>query len=311
MKKQTQWTPAILACLISSFALIALLFPLNALAQRTKPAPTGKKIHWYMDYSVTVKGNGRSGDDASTGRSIIWSVNRVYSGSLVFDDARPYVNAFEVQDRMRQVQGDEKQRLALAMKIMADARSKSARQIKYTNTESEKSALSPMHIKIDDKLEIVTDEECSDNSDETTTEIKIWKVDKTFNVIGNGAHLMTDDSSITYNVYIPIAFAGNDVLPMSSQTKYSRSHNVKASKKDTTVVETKTNVPEPPDVLGLIADNLVRHAVDRPYPMNFLTAWEYDSGNLTPDKPLIAGVPDSQTAVKIRVTYRLSKVPLY
>ena len=144
---------------------------------------------------------------------------------------------------------------------------------------------------------------------------KSWDTDATFSF--PGINLTTDNKLLTYNLDITLLFlSGKEGVTMRSQTIYDRSdfgHGEAPTHEETPVEETQVSIVDfkLPDIKGLIQNSQIKHKTDRPLPANFSGAWEYDSGDMTPDEPLIKGVPDSKTNVKVRVRYRFSKTSLY
>lgn len=270
--------------------IIGLSVSLPAVAQTKKPNAKPETIYWYLDYVITVKGSGTEEGDASGSPTINWSIDRTYSGNLAMNE--------------RGVDfGTDPATLMNPQKIAAAI--KAQRNIRYSyNNKTKEDALG--HVRINDKLEIVREEACSDNSLETTTEVKIWRADAAYKKFPL-MELTTDNSLLTYNVLFSILHS--ESINMSSQTVYQRTRGVKP-KQPSAITETKARIPYLPNVAGLINNSIVRHAPAKPFPADFSTFWEFDSKDMSPDEPLIPGVADSKN-VNIRVIYRFSKKPLY
>ena len=219
-----------------------------------------------MDYTITVKGSGRKEGDGAGSPTIIWSIDRSYSGGAELDVKSINLTTEEAQD----------------WKIQAEA-FKTQHKLKFTQKDIKSTRIA---VQINDKVEVITDEECADNSDETTTDISIWKVD-TSTRNNFPIELTTDSALSTYNVSIPLYLAGATGwanMPMASQTKYTRTFNVKPSKASTGITENEARIPALPSVKDLIYTKLfVGHGSARSLPPDLFTKIDYDSGNLQPE----------------------------
>ncbi len=327
MKKEIRQFSKYAAWFSVHILVIGLLLPAYAVAQRktiiVKPAPKPKviivkpaatpKIYWYVDYTVTVKGNGirtnpkKDKDPTIISKDpiIIWSIDRTYSGvmKLTSSYAAPTMAVMDMEGK------------ELTQEIQQVIRSG-----RFTRFSTPLNVAVPTRVKIYDVLNVSRIRKddpynCRGNI-ETTTELKTWEADGTFDAIAN-AMLNTDSKSRTYNVWIPIVFIDSS-MTMLSKTEIDRSNFCPDRKlpahEETPVEETQVRIAlfSLPNIEGLITDKaVVEHKPDKPFPPNFLTAWEYDSGDMTPDEPLIDDVPDSKTNVKVRVHYRFSKTPIY
>ncbi len=300
MKKQIRWFSKFVS-LITVIAVFSCVFSdFKISAQKKKPkSVAAQKIYWYVDYTVTVKGSGeKTGTDGDS--TIRWSIDRTYSAVMKLNSSFDIGNQ-EVMKKMNSQQ------------IMEAMKTKRYTTFRYLPSKPNDDM--PLRVTIDDAINVITKERGEGDSFENTTVLKNWVADETFNVL-NGATLITDNKLLTYNVWLPIVFLDSKMI-MRSQTKIDRSaygYGDAPTHEETPVEETKVRFSTfgLPNVEGLINDSaVIEHKPDRPFPPNFFTAWEYDSGDKIPDKPLIAGVPDSKTNVKVRVRYRFSKTPFY
>lgn len=277
-----------------------------------KPKPALKeRVYWYVDYTVTVKGNGSTiPKDGYT--TTVWSIDRTYSGVMKLNSsqAMPNMGVTYIEE----------------MGSQEVLNLKSGRFTRYYSSPYEVTV--PASVIINDTLSLISirKTKCSVM---TKKDVKQWLTeDRKYEVPHPFLH--TDSKSLTYNVWIPILFKPysnhprmrNQTITMLDQTIIDRSYSCPVEKKEpaheeTLVAETYPDINSInlPKVKGLIGDgfvggSVVEHIPDKPFPPNFLTAWEYDSGDMTPDEPVIAGVPDSKTNVKVRVRYRFSKTPI-
>jgi hypothetical protein len=311
MKKQIRQFTKYAARLIACALLICIVSAVEIPAQK-KPKPTPKeRVYWYVDYTVTVKGNGSTiPKDGYT--TTVWSINRTYSAVLKLTEkqAQLFMGVIDPDEAEKAIRSPG------AMQVL-----KSGRFIRYM-TSAFKPA--PTRVKIVDTVNLISIRKTKCLV-KTTTGLTTWEADETFDVVPNFM-LHTDEKSLTYNVLIPIVFMNpskDTGMTMLSKTEIDRSYSCPTEKKEPaheeTIIDEKQvsiNSLDLPKVKGLIGDgflegSVVEHKPDKPWPPNFLTAWEYDSGDMMPNEPLIAGVPDSKTNVKVRVRYRFSKTPIY
>lgn len=289
MKKQIRTISKIAAGFMAYILVVGLLFPAHAAAQTKKAAAKPKPIpvYWYLEYSVTIKGNGREEGDASGSPTIVWSVDRKYSGDVALNG--------------RNVTVPE---ALLSMEKVAEAY-RAEHSLRFADKGSGEGVDVPFHVEINDKLETTTEEVCTDDSVESTTVIETWKADTSFPGL-RGAHLDIDNVLRTYNVWIPVYVVGSALISLFTQT--NKGLNIKNSPG----VETKVQLPGLPNIQGLVNSNaVVEHNPEKPIPSGYPTGWEYYSPpDLTPDEPIFGNVPDSKN-VKIRVIYRFSKTPFY
>jgi len=279
MKKEirqfTKYATRLIACAL----LICIVSAAEIPAQKKPKTTTTPKIYWYVDFTVTVKGNGaKTNEDGDS--TINWTINRTYYGT---------------------------------QKLNLSQTTAKPEMIRWSTLPSK--FFPEMRVTIEDILAISNKDEGEGSSFENSVESKSWKTDRTFSFLG--IDLTTNNKLLTYNLNIPVVFlSGKEGVTMRSQTIYDRSdagYGEAPTHEETPVKETQVSIGDfkLPDIKGLIQYSQIKHKTDRPLPANFSTVWEYDSGDLSPSKPLIDGVPDSKTNVKVRVRYRFSKTPIY
>lgn len=307
MKKQIRQISKYAFCLMVLAGGICAVLTFETVAQK-KPKPIPKeRVYWYVDYTVTVKGNGSTVPRPNY-TTTVWSIDRTYSAVLKLTQKTP-------QLFMGIIDPDEAEKTIRSPGAMQAL--KSGRFIRYETPSFE---FASTRVKINDTVNLISISKTKCLV-KTKTDVESWAADRTFDVVPNFM-LNTDEKSLTYNIFIPVVFlSGKEGVTMLSKTTIDRSYSCPGEKKEPGHEETLTETKNVsiqhglPKVKGLIGEGVVgsgvEHKPDKPWPPNFLTAWEFDSGDMTPDEPLIDGVPDSKTNVKVRVRYRFSKTPFY
>ncbi len=278
MKKQTKQLSKLLRKALLNILIVGLIFPVYTFAQPKKVTAPLKTI-WYVDLTVTIKGNGETiNDDETTITN--WSVDRTYS------------SAFKL-----------------------NSMGKSGRFTVYEYRQAKPKNEIPMHVKIKDQHMVVIKDPGEGGSYENTTTKTIWEIDETVS-IPNAMKLATDERLRSYNIFFPIQFFDMK-LKSKSQTEIYRSDfgygDAPTHEIDSMKVRSTGAIWSLPDVKYLINNQAIQQH-DFLFPANFTTAWGYDSAEdfpeLLPDKDL-PGIPDSKKKVNIRVIYRFSKKPFY
>ncbi|MEO6611998.1 MAG: hypothetical protein ABIT05_11715 [Chitinophagaceae bacterium] len=286
--------------------IVGILLPVYSFAQTKNVTPKPKKIYWYMEFSVTIQGNGKQTSDDEDDL-IEWEVDRSYSGIIELNDSmsfyKPGLNAQEHDEAI-----------------------KTKRFSAFHNIPSNgPKNYMLLNVRIHDRYNITTLDGDEGDSFENTTIKKTWKYSSPQEggkvYAANAVQLSIDNKLRTYNVFIPILPADNSIsfASLSVDTVIDRSE---MGYGDAPTHEEKSG-PESyvllhsigmPSVTGLIQNGAIQHIPnDFLFPANFNTAWGYDSfddlPDLHPEKPIFPDVPDSKTLVKIRVEYRFSKKP--
>jgi hypothetical protein len=285
MKKQIELKRSFAISLFIFVFLVGLIFPTQTIAQNTQKPP---KIEWYVEYVVTIRGDGKKEPEpGDEDRTITWSIDRTYSANLEF------------------VATANKDRMITKYKL-------------YSKNPAQKN-MTPFHITITDKLEDIYKGTYHYNSFQTDTVLTNWDANET-DFTEDIAQIVINNKTASYNVFLPMRsiLSNKKGLKKISQTTYDRSKYGFGGKPmheelPVEVIDLELNsirIPSVGKILPLAMGAIV-HPEDLPLPLNSATGWDYDSGVLQPDKPLIQGIPDSKTNVEIRVHYKISRTPLY
>ena len=302
---------------ISVFVCIFLLSFVPAFSQHSrakvieikKPPPKPKKVttpakpdkSWYLTFELTIKGSGNN-KGSNPDSELEWDFDRSYSGTILLDFPSPMM--------------DPKWSQAETMESLRTERKTAWMHIPKAGLPSgitPSDLMYPIKVKIDDKLRNLTKDKGEGDSYENTTVNTHWEFDDTV-FTTNATMLVLDKKLNTYNVTIALTpFDRNDIFEkvrVTTETEINRSaHGYGDLPRSENKVErgsmfiSEVHFP----VTGILRDGQIKHVVDLPLRSKD-GGYEYDSGDLEPDKPIIESEPKSKKTVKIHIYYRFKQL---
>lgn len=269
--------------LVGAAAEIGFRAPLPV-ARKTVPVTDHEECddRWFtLEYTATVKGNGvrPAGIDGSP--EIIWSFDRLYEGNIGL-----YGRAVDVP--LSELTNPES--------ILAAQ--KAERRFVYSDAKG------TVHAEINDRIESITREKCSDTTNQELSDLQTWTANGDFPIFGI-EKLLTDRILHTYNVYIPVGSKDEKALKYFRIKRVGRSGGVRPTIPNEEPVSKLMGLFPLPTVLGVINEGVVSHDPEKEIPQSFPKEWEFDSGEMLPGKPLIKDILETRSNVKVRVYYRL------
>ena len=270
--------------LIGAAAEIGYRVPIT-IAHKTVPVTDHEECdgRWFtLEYTATVKGNGHkpAGEDGSP--EIIWSFDRLYEGNI---------GLFSRDVNVLPSQATTLESITAAIKA--------EERFLYND------ARGTVNAEIDDRIETITKEVCTDKTNEETSVLETWKASGDFPVFGS-ERLLTEKLLHTYNVSIPVGSKDGKALRYARITRKGRSGGKRPSTEAEEPVTKFMGLLPLPTVLGIIKDGVVTHDPEKDIPQSFPREWVFDSGDMLPGKPLIKDVLESRSNVKIRVYYKFT-----
>ncbi len=272
--------------LIGAAAEIGFRAPITV-AHKTVPVTDHEECddRWFtLEYTATVKGNGRRPAGIDGSPEIIWSFDRLYEGNIGLYSRDVNVLPSELMS---------------PASIMAAQ--KAERRFVYNDSKG------TIHAEIDDSIERITKEVCSDTTNQMFSDLETWKANGDFPVFGI-ERLFTDRMLHTYNISIPVYSKDDKAVKYFRIKRVGRSGGIRPSISlhGEEPVSKLMGLLGLPTVASIIKDGVVSHDPEKDIPQSFPKEWEFDSGELMPDKPLIPEIPETRTNVKIRVYYKFT-----
>jgi hypothetical protein len=287
----------VLSILLNLIACLVLTH--NATAQKLKPkvivVSPAPGVYWHAEFTLSIVGKGTNiRDDGATEDE--WIINRKYLGffglnSVQFAANPPWISK-EDYPTPREIK-----EAVLARR--------------YTNyTYSARGIAQRLHVNIHDAIAVRIMDRGEGNSFEKTNELKVWKMDEVLDVIDE-ATVTVDNRSKTFSVVIGFAL-------LNKQPRVNLRHIKTVTRSSFGYGDAPTADP-PIDKTSLVemkycgipsAGRLLREcSIQTPY--RPLPAGNeelvIDIPDLKPDDPMIPGIPESKTDVKIQLIIKITK----
>ncbi len=268
--------------LVGAAAEIGFRAPITV-AHKTVPVTDHEECddRWFtLEYTATVKGNGVRPAGVDGSPEITWSFDRLYEGNIGLYNRRVNLTPAEMMN----------------LEAVREAEKAERKFVYYY-------AKGVVHAVIDDRIESITKEVCSDKTNQESSDLQTWKANGDFPIFGIES-LFTDRMLHTYNVSIPVGSQDDKALKYFRIKRVGRSGGVRSTIPAEEPVTRLMGLLPLPAVLGIIRDGVVAHDPEKDIPESFPREWEFDSGMLMPDTTLIKDIPETRTDVKVRIFYR-------
>jgi hypothetical protein len=270
---------------------------------KPKKEPTPAKLDkaWYLTFELTIKGSG-SNKGKNPDSELEWDFDRSYSGTIALDLPSPMIDSKWSQAEVMESIRTQRKTSWMHMPKMGLAAGAVPSDV-----------MAPIKVKIDDKVRSLTKDKGEGNTFENTTVNTHWEFDDTV-FTTNATMLILDKKLNTYNVMIALKpFDRTDVFTkvrVTSETNVNRSQNgyggLPTSETNTehnSIFISEIQFP----LTAILRTGQITHPVDLPLRIKD-GGYEYDSGDLEPDKPMIEGEPKSKQTVKIHIYYRFKRL---
>lgn len=268
---------------------------------------------WYLYYEVTVVGDGSKTRAGGFRDQITWKVLHKYSGKIEFNQPIPQLPIPPQQ-----------------MALMSPAQMMAAWQ-KYPKGSVTSwrhkpllpSLFVPMEVLIKDEVMTFVYDPGEGITYEQTKTTETWEGDATDGV-SNGFEFIINSVDKNYNISIPIkpldqATTKIFATKISPQVKNTKKDVIDRTEHGYGGAPTHEEPPatikmisfdsfEIPTVAGLLEKAVVHHSANLPLDFT-LDTLTYDSGLVKPTLPYLKGLPDAEKNVRVRVYYRVSKLP--
>lgn len=260
---------------------------------------------WYLHYEVMVTGGGTKTRVISGDRSqITWKINHKYSGTVELSQP---ISVPKLAMNPQQMAKMTPQQIIQAMQ------SNLVMQWRYHPTNATQLYV-PFDVDIKDEIIKFDHETGEGGSYEETTKTQSWE-GKGADGVSNKFVFEVDDLNKTYNITIPIqpSMQSPPQLKFEEKEVINRTaHGYGGAPLHETPTPTKKiilfSTTQIPIVKGLLENGDIRHGTD--LPLKFVEdTLTFDSGNVKPTAPFLTNLPDAEK-VKVRVYYRLSKLPV-
>ena len=267
-----------------------------------KPVPPAKpKKTWYFTFEMTIKGAGSVKNLDNSGNILEWGIDRSYSGVIALDQPAP---SFDHNWSQAEISEAFRSGRKVAWFNRDVRRNSSIDDMKPSGN------VHPVAVRINDMLRTITKENDEGDTFENTTITTHWEFDDSI-FTSNSNMLVFDKKLGTYNVHIPLV-SENDNDPYSTirlqvDTSIERSDHgygdLPTSESGTFNNLISFNKINFPTIKNLLENGFIHHEFDLPLPAMKDVSYQYDPGDLQPDKPMFGGVPESKTKVKIHIYY--------
>lgn len=269
-----------------------------------------KPPKWYLYYEVTVAGEGGKIQTSSgTRNEIKWKIYHRYSGKIEFNQPNPQL-PFTPQQQF----------LMTSAQIMEALKKYPVGSVvSWRHQLFLVQLFVPMEVFIKDEVIRFVYEPGEADAYEQTTTTETWDGDYTDGV-SNEFEFFINSPDNKYNITIPIGPLSQAITKVPPQVKNVTKEVIDRTKygyggkptHEEPPPETKMislNSLTIPTVAGLLEKAKVHHPEN--LPLNFIEdTLTFDSGEVKPTLPYLKGLPDAEKNVKVKVYYRLSKLPM-
>lgn len=268
------------------FAGVLRLMP-PANAQTTRPRP---KTVWYGEFTLTIKGKGEKLGEFDGDADIFWKVDRTYYSNFTLNGPFP---------------------------------SKSSPTTDVFQTKFSKANPLTVHVTVADEVKVTKNGRYQHDSYENVTQKTLWEEDaaESGGSSGNMSLSVRKGSFEASFVGLPSLRPNNKNLKITRSTETDRSeygfgdkprHEVKT---DESIFEYVTVLRIPKVTVGLeltvVGGVPVFYTKGPLVPGTIPSLIKCDSTPRQPDEPMIEGVPDSKTNLKVILDCRFSRTPFY
>ncbi len=265
-------------------SFLANIVPTSVSAQGKAPNQT---VAWYAEYTLTIKGKGKQEGEFDGDPDIEWKIDRTYYSNFQLTKLAPTKSGVVYSTQFRKA--------------------------------------NPLTVKVTiaDELKITKKGRYQHDSVENTTSITKWEEDKVESGEAPDFQLFINPGSRYDISFVALPYIKEKNLLVGKATAIERSSAGFGEKPTSeTLLEkpiflsvTSLAVPMARGTIslsGVMGQPVFTSNRDgTPWPATYPGLIVYDSKDVEPDAPLIPGVPDSKTNLKIRVICRLSTTPIY
>jgi hypothetical protein len=252
---------------------------------------------------------GRIQTPGGTRNSIKWKIHHRYSGTIEFNMPVP-----------RLPFSPEQQMLMSPAQIMsAMNKYPKGSVVSWKHKPNIIQLFVMMDVFVKDEIVTFVYDPGEGDSYEQTTTTETWEGNATDGVM-NEFEFFVNHQDKNYNVTIPIKPLSQGITkfppPVKNvkkevfdRTKYGYGEKPTHEEPTPTIKMISFDSFEIPTVAGLLENAKIHHPAN--LPLNFIEdTLTFDSGLVKPTLPYLKGLPDAEKNVRVRVYYRLSKLPM-
>ncbi|MDQ6788108.1 MAG: hypothetical protein M3033_14990 [Acidobacteriota bacterium] len=283
IRQATKYAPSFL---IFAFVVIGIL-TVSTFGQKSRNASPPKEDVWYLTWELTIKGQGETKNLGYGKSSASWDIDRSYSGTseLNFATLKPDVITKNMTPRE-------------IAAIMASA-PMTWMHFNMNDPTDMLNRVSPIKVKIKDKLIMHINQAREGDGDAMSMDMIYWDGEGT--ALGDpGSTLFIDKAKSTYNINILIDLHDTDKL-LKIERHFTDDEGRHVTKQDASLRLIKI-----PSIVNLLEDNVIHHLKNLPLTL-VNTGFEWDSGDIELDEPLLENMPESYKGVKAHLFYRFKK----
>lgn len=266
---------------------------------------------WYLYYEVTVAGDGSKTRAGGFRDQITWKVLHKYSGNIELNQPSPQLPI-----------PPQQMALMSPAQIMAAAQKYPKGSVTSWRHKPLLPVLSslyvPMDVLIKDEVMTFVYDPGEGITYEQTKTTETWGGDATDGV-KNGFEFLINSVDKNYNISIPIKPSNQLASKIPPPVKNIKKEVIDRTEhgyggapthEEKTPTNTKVSFDsfEIPTVAGLLENAVVHHSANLPLDFT-LDTLTFDSGLVKPTLPYLKGLPDAEKSVRVRVYYRVSRLP--